>query len=251
MIYDLRKAGKLKRIPAFILDAILISILAVFGAWILSGILHYDSYQATMNAAYEKYAAQFGVTADLAYTDPASLSAEQISILDAASAAIAADPEAVFAYNMVINLQMVILVFGLLFAFLVLEFIIPLLFGNGQTVGKKIFGVGVMHSNGVRIGHVALFIRAILGKYAVMTMIPAACIVSILNGTANPFLMLAAIVVLLLQLGFLFTRDRMLLQDRMSMTVVIDTATQMIFNSPEEMLEYKKKAHAERVALQS
>jgi len=32
----------------------------------------------------------------------------------------------------------------------------PLLFKNGQTLGKKIFGVALMRNDGVRIGHVTL-----------------------------------------------------------------------------------------------
>ena len=252
MIFDLRKAGLMKRIPAWILDTILISILAVFGAWVLSALLNYDSYQTTLSAAYERYAAEYGVTQELAYADPALLTQEQIGQLSAASAAISSDQEAVYAYNMVINLQMLIVTFGLLFAFLVLEFIVPLLFGNGQTVGKKIFGVGLMQQEGVVISHVALFVRSILGKYAVCTMIPVCCAISILNGTAQPFLLLAAAAVLLVQHGMLvLSRNHLLFHDRMSMTVAVDLASQMIFSSREEMLEYKKRAHAERVARQS
>lgn len=252
MNFDLQRAGMLKRIPAFILDAILLSILAVFGAWILSTALHYDSYQATLNSAYERYAAEYGVTTEMAYIAPGDLTQEQADVLNAASAAIAADKEAVYAYNMVINLQMLILTFGLLFSFLVLEFAVPLLLGNGQTVGKKIFGVGVMHTEWVRVSHVAMFIRAILGKYAVGTMIPACCVVGILNGTANLFLLAAAAAVLLVQAGMLlFSRNHLLLHDRMAMTVCVELASQRIFRTREEMLEYKKKVHAERAARQA
>lgn len=252
MIFDLRKAGLLKRIPAWILDTILISILAVFGAWALSSLLNYDSYQSTLSAAYEKYASEYGITRELAYTEPSLLTQEQIDQLNAASAAIAADSEAVYAYNMVINLQMLIVTFGLLFAFLVLEFVVPLVLKDGQTVGKRIFGVGLMHAEGIRITHVGLFVRAILGKYAVGTMIPVCCLITIINGTAQPLLLLAAAAVLLVQLGMLvFSRNHLLLHDRMSMTVAVDLASQMIFSTREEMLEYKKKAHAERVAAQS
>ena len=82
MIFDLRKAGLLKRIPAWILDAILISILAVFGAWALSSLLNYDSYQLTLSAASEKYASEYGITRELAYTEPSLLTQEQIDQLN-------------------------------------------------------------------------------------------------------------------------------------------------------------------------
>ena len=48
-----------------------------------------------------------------------------------------------------------------------------------KHIGKKIFGIGVMHNNGVRIDAVALFVRTFLGKYTIETMVPAMMILMI------------------------------------------------------------------------
>ena len=68
-------------------------------------------------------------------------------------------------------------------AFLIMEFLLPLRLQNGQTLGKKIFGVGLMRQDCVKVSAPALFIRAILGKYTIETMIPVLILLMIYWGT--------------------------------------------------------------------
>lgn len=249
MITDLQKASMLKRLSAFILDAILLSILAVMFAWGLSTALQYDKYQTIVNDAHDRYAKEYGITERMMTSDPKALTEDEYQRMDAANRAIAADTEATKAYQMVINLQMLILTFGLLGGFLVLEFFVPLFLGNGQTVGKKIFGIGLMHTEGIRVRHVALFVRSILGKYAVETMIIGLCAVSFLNGVGSPLFLLIAAALILVQIVLLIvSNENAMIHDKMAMTVTVDLASQMIFETREELLEYKKEQHAEKVA---
>ena len=46
------------------------------------------------------------------------------------------------------------------------------------------------------------------------------------------------------------TETNSVIHDLMAKTVVVDMTSQMIFNSEEEMIEYKQKRHAEMVARQ-
>lgn len=251
MIYDLQKASMWKRISAFLFDAILLSMLAVFCAMVLSAALGYDSYQATFSAAYDRYYAEYGLTEEMLTADPATLTPAQTEQMNAASAAIAADTEAVHAYQMVINLQLLIVTFALLLAFLALEFVVPLLLKNGQTLGKKIFGVGVMQLDGVQLGHVALFVRTILGKYAVETMPFAMCALYLLSGLGSPiFLLIGGVLLIVQALVLIFSHENAMLHDKMAFTVTVDLASQMIFRTREELIEYKKKQHAQKVAAQ-
>lgn len=251
MIFDLQKASMWKRISAFLFDAIMMSMLAILLALILSSALHYDSHQALFNEAYQRYYDEYGLNDELLATDPASLTAEQTAQIDAASRAIAADPDAVHAYSMVINLQVLIVTFALLITFLLWEFAVPLLLGNGQTLGKKIFGVGVMHLDGVQVGHVALFVRAILGKYAVGTMPYAMCALYVFSGVGSPLFLLIGLVLLVVQaLMLILSRENALLHDKMAFTVTVDLASQMIFRTRDELIAYKKKLHAEKAAAQ-
>ena len=46
---------------------------------------------------------------------------------------------------------------------------------------------------------------------------------------------------------FFVTRTNSCIHDRLAMTVVVDMASQMIFETPEDLLEFKKKEHAGQV----
>ena len=103
-----------------------------------------------------------------------------------------------------------------LVAFLLLEFLIPLLLGNGQTVGKKVFGVAVMREDSVKLSPVLLFIRAILGKYTIETMVPVLIILMIYWSVLGFFGTVILFGMLILQLVLLFStkeRSMRLVQD--------------------------------------
>ena len=56
---------------------------------------------------------------------------------------------------------------GTFLAFLVWYFILPLLFGYGRTLGKKIFGLAVIRTNLVKVSNPVLFVRTIVGMFAI------------------------------------------------------------------------------------
>lgn len=249
MIYDLQKASLLKRVSAFLLDAILLCVLAAGCGLLIAHLTGYDQHLAVVNEAYARIGAEYGVTGEMQSKSVDALTPDEIAALNAADAAIAQDEAALRAYGMVVNLSVIIVTFGLLAAFLALEFAVPLLFGNGQTLGKKVFGIAVMHQEGVRIGHVALFVRTVLGKFAVETMPLAMSVLYILSGAGSPVFLLISAALLIVQLVVLVaSKENALLHDKMAVTVTVDLASQMIFDTHEQMLEYKKKAHAEKAA---
>lgn len=248
----IQKASLWKRISAFLFDGILLGIVAVFFAWLLSVALQYDAYDAALNERYSAYEASFGVSFRLSLAEYEQLTPEQLGALDAAYGALAADPEAVRAYDMVVQLTFLITTLGILFAFLLVEFTVPRLLQNGQTLGKKIFGIALMRPEAVRVGNAALFIRAILGKYTLETMIPVYLLIMMyfnrigLLGTV--FLIVLLIVQIVLMLA---TRGRTPIHDLIAGTVAVDLQSQRIFGSREEMLAFKQKLHAEAVAGQA
>ncbi len=249
MIYDLQKASLWKRFAAFLLDAILLTVLATGFFFVIALITDYDHHLTIVTDAYDRIGAEYGVTPEMQRKSPQELTQEEMDILMAADAAIAADSEAVYSYQMVANLSVLIVTFGLLAAFLLLEFLVPLLLKNGQTLGKKIFGIGVMHTEGVRLGHVALFVRTVLGKFAVETMPLAMCVIFVLGGMGSPvFLLISAALLLVQVITLAASHENALLHDKMAATVAVDLASQMIFDTREQLLEYKTKAHAEKVA---
>jgi len=250
-MYDLQKASMWKRISAFLFDGILLGIAAVLFAWLLSVALNFDGHYAALNESYAAYGEAYGVNFSMSLSEYENLTEAELENVNAAYTALGADEKAVYAYNMVIQLTLTITSLGLLLAFIVMEFTVPMLFGNGQTLGKKIFGIGLMHTNGVRIKPVTLFIRTILGKYAIETMVPVLILVMIYFGSIGIVGTLVLGLILLTQVILLIsTHTNSMIHDVLAKTVTVDYASQMIFDTYEDLIAYKQKEHAEKVASQ-
>ena len=178
----------------------------------------------------------------------ADLTEEEQARFEAANAALQKDTQALKAYNMVVNLSLTIVSLSILLSYLALEFAVPLLFGNGQTMGKKVFGIGLIRVDGVKISTFALFVRTVLGKYTVETMIPVLMAMMIFIGTIGILGPAIVLGLLILQVALIITSPtNSALHDHMAATVAVDLASQMIFATPEELVEYKKQVHAEQV----
>ena len=251
MIYDLQKASMWKRISAFLFDLILLSIVSVLFAWALSKVLGYDGYQQRLSDAYTRVGEEYGIDLRMPLAEYNALDEAGRDRLNAAYDALSADGDATGTYNMLIQLTILISSIAILLGYLVMEFAVPLKLGNGQTLGKKAFGLAVMYSDGVRLRAVGLFIRTVLGKYAVETMIPVIILMMIFWGTigiVGPIVLFAILVVEVAVM--IATHTNALIHDLLANTVVIDYASQMIFETREDMIHYKEKIHAEMVAKQ-
>lgn len=251
MIYDLQRASMWKRISAWLLDAILLCIVATLMAFLLSAALNYDWYSEQLDARYAYYEEQYGVTRNLTQAQVDAMSPEELANVEAASKAIAEDDEAIYAYNMMLQLMILITSFGILLAYIVLEFTVPMVLGNGQTIGKKVFGLGVMQQNGVRVNGVGMFIRTVLGKYAIETMIPVMMALMLFFGSVGEVGWLIVGVIVIAEIVLLVTtKERSMIHDKLANTVAIDFASQMIFKTEADMIAYKEKVAAEKAANQ-
>lgn len=244
MVVDLQKAGIWKRIAAWLLDIILLAVLAVGFATVLSALFGYDDYHNTWVDAYSRYETEYGVDFQEQSTDP-----EVQALQEQAYQALISDKKAMQAYNMDLSLSVLIITFGVLLATVALEFVVPLVLKNGQTVGKKCFAIGLMRTDGVKINHLQLFARAILGKYAIETMIPVYIVMMVLWNAMGIMGVILAAALLIAQLVCLaVTRTNSAIHDLLAGTVVVDLASQQIFGSTEELIEYTKRIHAEKAA---
>ena len=85
-------------------------------------------------------------------------------------------------------------------------------------------------------------------KCTVETMVPMFIIVMIYLGLMGSFGTIVILALLLLQIVLLIvTKARTPIHDILAHTVCVDFASQMIFDTPEALLEYKKRIHAEQV----
>ena len=165
---------------------------------------------------------------------------------DEYNAARESDERLIIGYNMIMRLIFTILSVSVLIGYVIMEFIVPIFFKNGQTLGKKAFGLAVMHTNGVRLRGQAHFVRTIIGKCLIETLVPVYFVLMILFGSLG-FVGIVALVLLLgLQIFVLaYTKTRSAIHDLVADTVVVDMASQMIFENADELIAYKTKIHEE------
>lgn len=246
---EIQKASMLKRISAFTFDMILLVCLVVALAFGISAILGYDGYHARMDEKYEQYGQMFGIDVNISMEQFDALSEAEQARYNEAVEAINQDEEATKLYSMIVNLTLVIATVSILLAYVGLELVVPLLFGNGQTLGKKIFGIALMRLDGVKVTPFMLFVRTVLGKFTVETMIPVLLIIMLLFGFVGGIGTLIIGLILLVQVILLIaTRTHSVLHDMLACTVVVDLASQRIFDSPEARVEYMKRLSAEAAA---
>ena len=251
-MYDLQKANMWKRISAALFDVILLVIAILGFALLLTTILDFDGYMEQKNALDVKYITEYGLDPDLTQAELDAFTDEEkesyMAAVDAANEAIRKDPELSRVLGMLLSLAMVITTFSILFGYLIFEFLVPLLLKNGQTLGKKIFGVAVMRVDGVRLSPLLLFARTVLGKYTIGTMVPVFAVILMLFGKMG-FLgvLIVGGLTLLQAILFFGSQNHTPIHDKLAQTVTVDMASQMIFESPEALLEYKKRIHAEAV----
>ena len=256
MNYDLQKADFWKRISALILDIILMLIAATGFALLVSSIVNIDAdhnaYTELMNGYNEKFSQnEWGYKIDFLEetfgdVDISEMTEAQKQFIIDASKEITADPEYQRLGNLIFNKTLIIVSFSLLFSFLLLEFLVPLLLKNGQTVGKKVFSIAVMRIDGVKINPVILFARTVLGKFTIETMIPAYLLL-MHHFNLGTYVTLAVIVLIpIFQVILLYkTKTNSCIHDLISSTVVVDMQSQMIFDSPEAKHEYQLRIHEE------
>ena len=266
-VYGIEKASMLKRISAYILDAILTVILASGFVFAISAIINYDSYYDKMNQYYDEFEEENGFSFNMFSKNEDELNDKEKQIKEISSKALedlteeekqikeeyekaiddfVNDKDMLYIYNMLINLTLLMVTISVLLASLIIEFVLPLVFKNGQTIGKKCFGLCLVKNNCVRINAPILFIRTILGKFTVETMIPIYIIIMIIFGGAGITGTIVLVLILFIQLILVIsTKNNCLIHDLMAGTVVVDKNGQMIFDTENDLIEFKKNFHKE------
>lgn len=244
MIYDLQKASMLKRVSAFMLDIILMVILITGFAWGISSALNFtetaDSLDDVIASYEEKFGIDFGITSEQ-YNE---MTEEEQKHFDNCYNQVTKDEEYILLSNKIFYSLITIVSISFFLSHLVLEFIVPLLFKNGQTLGKKVFSIAVMRIDGVKVNPVIMFVRSILGKYTIETMIPTIILIMLRFGVGSYVtLAVLALIVLFELILVVTTKTNSFIHDVLASTVVVDLQSQMIFESVEAKKEYQLRIH--------
>ncbi|MDE5592974.1 MAG: RDD family protein, partial [Clostridiales bacterium] len=262
-MFELRKIGIVRRASSLLLDVILLVVLTTGFMFILSLICNYsdneklstqyynewEGFRKTHVEAVAKYYGYDYRTTDSGYTitkngEQSSLDALMKSLSDSkgedaatktaydAYVKLPAVEKVNMQYRYVYNLLFMMTSIGILLAYVTLEFIIPIILKNGQTVGKKVFGICLVRPDCVKITNLSLFARTILGKYAIETMFPVLLVfLFIFGGLGILSLILLAALALLNIVLFFATKNKTPIHDLIAGTVAADMRLQMIFQT--------------------
>ncbi len=276
-MFELRKIGIVRRASAWLLDAILLSVLAVGFMFLISLMCNFDGEEKTAREYYDAWegyrkewvqeiSEHYGFT----YTAQDEENTEYTIQLNGQSATLndvltkltedeARDERMAAAYEAygklppiskvngqyqyVHNLLFMMISVGLALGYLILEFVIPLFLKNGQTVGKKVFSICLVRPNCVKVSAIAVFARTVIGKYAVEAMFPILlAFMFFFGGLGLLAIILFAAIILLNIILFFATKNRTPIHDILAYTVVVDMKLQMIFASDDELNEKKALA---------
>ncbi len=265
---DLQKANMWKRISAALFDLILLAMIAVGLTFLMTILVRYDAryteYESTMTqyeAHLQTYEEEYGVSLDNdTWEKRDEMSAEEKLKFETAYNACVDDPETlrllgeIDRLNMLcVSLILVSVTFGILVAYLLMELMIPLILRNGQTVGKKMFGLAVVREDAVRVSPFQMAVRTVLGKYTIEAMLPIFVLIMMLfNVWVNTMFFVGALILLALFVGqiilLIVNRTRTPIHDLFARTVVVDYQSQRIFATVEEREAYYRRLHEEMVA---
>ena len=247
MRFELQRADFWKRISALLFDIMMIGVVVIIAAAGLSSAFKYDQHVDRVSQVEQEYVEKYGIKQDISTEEFNALTEEEKAVYRACDEARMNDPRLIASYGMLSSLKFAIPSASILIAYLLLEFMVPIFFKNGQTLGKKAFGIGVIHTNGVRMRGQAHFIRSIIGKCLIEALVPFYFIMLVLNGKLGPILGLGMILMLyMLELfSVITTRTRSTIHDLVSDTVVVDFASQMVFDTHDDLIAYKTRIHEE------
>ena len=122
----------------------------------------------------------------------------------------------------------------------------PLLLKDGRTLGKRLFGLGVMRTNYVRITPVQLFVRGVIGKGVFELVLPILIVMSVLSGRTGMFGLILLGAMVIAEIVVLVKSDsNSMLHDVLADTAVVDWASQMIFENEKQRDEYVRRQKEE------
>ena len=250
MEYDFQRASFMKRLPAWLLDIILL--ITVTTGFLLAWSYVFDTtpHIEELSGIIEQYEEQYGGQLSISVedyekmTDEEKLEAEKIS--QQIDQALNENPQALKLLERIASSLFAMVSLSILCAYIILEFLIPLWLKNGQTLGKKCFGVALMRKDGVKVTPFMMFVRTILGKSTIETMIPVMLFIMVLLVAGGLMLLLGVGLLLAQVIVPVATRNKTAIHDMMACTVAVDLASQMIFDSVEDMEAYNAELHVDK-----
>ena len=253
MSFSIQKASFWKRISAFMFDGMMLVVLSLAIMIGLHAILKVDAKIDRLEAYRVEYATEIGLDLNISNEDYDALTEEERKAYDDLyvefNKQLSQNEEVMNLNAEILTLISLTITISLLLGTAIWYFVIPLFFKNGVTLGKKIFGLAVCRTNGVKLTNPILFARSLIGFYAIETMFPLTLIFMTFFGSLGIVGLITPVLFLLLQIGVIaYTKTNSSIHDLLTDTVVVDLASQQIFETQEERTEFDKAEGARKAA---
>ncbi|MBR2340978.1 MAG: RDD family protein [Clostridia bacterium] len=251
MSVRLQKADFWKRISAYLFDILIIFIISVAAMLVCLSAFKFDSHLTALEEKRAEYELEYGIDLDITKEEFDNLSDADKQAYNEKhadlNAALSKDEDVKNIYGNIITVAISSISLGLLIANLIVYFAIPVLLKNGQTLGKKCFGLAVIRTSSVKISTPVLFARAFVGQYAIETMFPAFLFGATLLGLLGSLGLIVLGLFAALEIGVIIASPtNSAIHDLLSDTVVVDLASQEIFESYDTLVEYEKAEAAKK-----
>lgn len=282
--YDIKKAGMLKRIAAFLFDMVIALSFYLATDYVISQPVasaytaaNYTQYETINPETSETIKVTFPVLTEIYsskvddyysalvaggvayYSDYEFDSSTYSTIItcttdddnlcdnyDANSEALLASAEFTALHeevnmlsNAVTAVTMGMFAFSSLIACLLTFFVFPLIFKNGQTLGKKMLNLALISTENVRVKNWQILARVLIGAWAIE------CVFSFYTFVLTYVLPLGLLVSIIMAV---FSKKRMALHDFAGGTIVVDYSATIIVDTVEErkaLIEEENKAKEE------
>ncbi len=247
MALSIQKANFWKRISAYLFDFVIAIVLTLALSLITHTIFKVDTHIAKLNSLRAQYAADAGIDLDISTEEYQAMTEAEKSAYDekykAVNKAMSEDDEVLQINAAIITSVLGSFSVSIFCSTLILHFILPLFFKYGRSLGKKLFGLAVIRTSGVKISTPVLFIRSMIGLYAIETMFPLLILVFMLFKMLDIVGVIVLLAFAVLQIWVLYrTPTNSSIHDLLTDSVVVDMASQRIYESNEALLAIQQEA---------
>lgn len=209
-----------KRLLAWFIDTTLMVTLILAFALLFSSMMQTDSYGETFEERYAHYEGLYGVDFDISEEQYNALSEEELARYNEAYSALTSDPEVSEVYNRLYRRALTGIELSFLLSYLIIDFLLPLLFKNGQTIGKRLLGLAVTRRDGSQVSTITLLSRTVLGKFVLEALIPVMVVFSFFFSSIGLISILFVAAILIANIVLLFKKGTQL-HDLMADTMVV------------------------------
>lgn len=240
---DVQRAPYSKRLFAFLADVILAGIITAGLYFLLSAAFNVDSYTNRYKEIIAGYERDYGVSFKTTAEEYAKMTEDEKENYKNAVDAANNDKDANDAIVTSYTLSFIIFASGIVLSTVILDFMIPIFTKDGRSLGKLLFGLGVMRRGCTKISTPVLFVRNVIGKGVFEAALPAVIILTVFNNVTGIFGVILLVIFLIAEIFSLIkSGGSSMLHDVLADTVVIDWASQRIFKTVAERDEFIKES---------